>query len=58
MNVIQVMLHKVTLGMTIAEDVYRDSQLLVQKGTIVNDGSFFCMFITDSVFKLFLLSGS
>ena len=27
------------------------------KGTIVNDGSFFCMFITDSVFKLFLLSG-
>ena len=28
------------------------------KGTIVNDGSFFCMFITDSVFKLFLLSGS
>lgn len=37
MNVIQVMLHKVTLGMTIAEDVYRDSQLLVQKGTIVDD---------------------
>ena len=28
------------------------------KGTIVNDGSFFCMFITDSVFKLFLLSVS
>lgn len=37
MNVIQVMLHKVTLGMTIAEDVYRDSQLLVQKGTIIDD---------------------
>ncbi|MGN0438080.1 MAG: HD-GYP domain-containing protein [Lachnospiraceae bacterium] len=37
MNVKQVMLHKVTLGMTIAEDVYRDSQLLVKKGTIVDD---------------------
>lgn len=37
MTVVQVMLHKVTLGMTIAEDVYRDSQLLVQKGTIVDD---------------------
>lgn len=37
MNVKQIMLHKVKLGMTIAEDVYRDSQLLVPKGTIVDD---------------------
>lgn len=37
MNIVQVMLHKVTLGMTIAEDIYRNSQLLVQKGTIVDD---------------------
>ncbi|MGN0496552.1 MAG: HD-GYP domain-containing protein [Lachnospiraceae bacterium] len=37
MNIVQVMLHKVTLGMTIAEDVYRDSQLLVQKDTVVDD---------------------
>lgn len=37
MTVKQVMLHKVALGMTIAEDVYRDSQLLVKKGTIVDD---------------------
>lgn len=37
MNVKQVMLHKVTLGMTIAEDIYRDSQLLVKKGTIIDD---------------------
>lgn len=37
MNIIHIMLHKVTLGMTIAEDVYRESQLLIPKGTIVND---------------------
>lgn len=37
MTVKQVMLHKVALGMTIAEDVYRDSQLLVKKGTVVDD---------------------
>lgn len=37
MTVKQIMLHKVTLGMTIAEDVYRDSQLLIKKGTVVDD---------------------
>lgn len=37
MNIIQIMLHKVTLGMTIAEDIYHNSQLLMPKGTIVND---------------------
>lgn len=37
MNINHIMLHKVTLGMTIAEDVYRDSQLLIPKGSIVND---------------------
>lgn len=37
MNVIQIMLHKVTLGMTIAEDVYRESQLLIPKGTLVDN---------------------
>lgn len=37
MNIVQVMLHKVTLGMTIAEDIYRNSQLLVRRGTIVDD---------------------
>lgn len=37
MNINHIMLHKVTLGMTIAEDVYRDSQLLVPKGTIITD---------------------
>jgi putative nucleotidyltransferase with HDIG domain len=37
MNVVQIMLHKVTLGMTIAEDVYRESQLLIPKGTVVDN---------------------
>lgn len=37
MTVKQIMLHKVTLGMAIAEDVYRDSQLLIKKGTVVDD---------------------
>lgn len=37
MNVVQIMLHKVVLGMTIAEDVYRDSQLVVPQGTVVDD---------------------
>ena len=37
MTIKQVMLHKVTLGMTIAEDIYRDSQLIVKKGTVIND---------------------
>lgn len=37
MNVIQIMLHRVTLGMTIAEDVYRKSQLLIPKGTVVDN---------------------
>lgn len=37
MNIIPVMLHKVTLGMVIAEDIYENSQLLVPKGTIVDD---------------------
>lgn len=37
MNVIQIMLHKVTLGMTLAEDVYKGTQLLIQKGTIIDN---------------------
>lgn len=37
MNVIQIMLHKVTLGMTLAEDVYKGTQLLIQKGTVVDN---------------------
>lgn len=37
MNVIQIMLHRVTLGMTIAEDVYRESQLLIPKDTVVDN---------------------
>lgn len=37
MNIVQIMLHKVTLGMTIAEDVYRESQLLIPKGTVVDN---------------------
>lgn len=35
MAVTSVMLHKLKTGMTIAEDVYHNSQLLVQKNTIV-----------------------
>lgn len=37
MNITPIMLHKVSLGMVIAEDVYKDSQLVVLKGTIVDD---------------------
>lgn len=37
MNVIQIMLHKVTLGMTLAEDVYKGTQLLIQKGTVIDN---------------------
>lgn len=37
MNIIQIMLHRVTLGMTLAEDVYRGSQLLIPRGTIIDD---------------------
>lgn len=37
MNVIQIMLHKVTLGMTLAEDVYKGTQLLMQKGTVIDN---------------------
>lgn len=37
MNIIQIMLHKVTLGMTIAEDVYKHSQLLIPKETVIDD---------------------
>lgn len=37
MDIIQIMLHKVTLGMTLAADVYRGTQLLMPKGTVIND---------------------
>lgn len=37
MKVVHVMMHKVMLGMTIAEDIYQNSLLLVPKGTVVND---------------------
>ena len=37
MNIIQIMLHRATLGMTIAEDVYKGDQLLVPKGTVINN---------------------
>lgn len=37
MNTIQIMLHKVTLGMTIAEDVYKNSQFLIPKGTVIDN---------------------
>lgn len=37
MNVIQIMLHKVNLGMTLAEDVYKGTQLLIQKGTVIDN---------------------
>ncbi len=37
MNVIQIMLHKVTLGMTLAEDVYKGTQLLIPKGTVIDN---------------------
>lgn len=37
MDIIQIMLHNVTLGMTLAADVYRGSQLLMPKGTVIND---------------------
>lgn len=37
MNVIQIMLHKVTLGMTLAEDVYNGTQLLIPKDTVIDD---------------------
>lgn len=36
MAVTSVMLHKLKTGMTIAEDVYHNSQLLIQKDTIIN----------------------
>lgn len=37
MNIVQIMLHRVTLGMTLAEDVYKGSQLLIPKGTVIDD---------------------
>ena len=37
MNVIQIMLHKVTLGMTLAEDVYNGTQLLIPKDTVIDE---------------------
>ncbi|MBQ9982966.1 MAG: HD domain-containing protein [Lachnospiraceae bacterium] len=37
MNIVQLMLHRVKLGMTLAEDVYKDTQLLVQKGTVLDN---------------------
>ena len=37
MNIVHIMLHKVTLGMTIAEDIYKGNQLLIPKGTIIDD---------------------
>lgn len=37
MDIIHIMLHKVTLGMTLAADVYRGPQLLMPKGTVIND---------------------
>lgn len=37
MNIIQIMLHRAKLGMTLAKDVYRGEQLLIPKGTVLND---------------------
>lgn len=37
MNIIQIMLHKITLGMTLAEDVYKGTQLLIPKGTVIDN---------------------
>lgn len=37
MNIIQIMMHRVNLGMTIAEDVYKGDQLLVPKNTVINN---------------------
>ena len=37
MNIIQIMMHRVSLGMTIAEDVYKGEQLLIPKGTVINN---------------------
>lgn len=37
MNIVQIMMHRATLGMTIAEDVYKGDQLLVPKGTVINN---------------------
>ncbi len=37
MNIVQIMLHRVTLGMTLAEDVYKGDQLLVTKNTVINN---------------------
>ena len=37
MSIIQIMLYKVMLGMTLAEDVYKGTQLLIPKGTVVDD---------------------
>lgn len=37
MNIIQIMLHKVTLGMTLAEDVYKGTQLLIPKDTVIDN---------------------
>jgi len=36
MNIIQIMLHKASPGMTLAEDVYKGTQLLVPKDTVIN----------------------
>ncbi len=35
MDVIQIMLHKVEIGMTLAEDVYKGTQLVVPKGRVI-----------------------
>ena len=37
MNIVQIMMHRVSLGMTIAEDVYKGEQLLIPKGTVINN---------------------
>lgn len=36
MNIAQIMLHKVKPGMILAEDVYKNSQFLIPKGTVVD----------------------
>lgn len=37
MKIINVMLHKVMIGMTIAEDIYNNSRLLIPKDTVINN---------------------
>lgn len=36
MSIAQIMLHKVKIGMILAEDVYKNSQFLIPKGTLVD----------------------